>query len=113
MGSGMRCSTYCTADTYKIDDLAKYLRNEGLDPKFYDEVIHIRKERLEEPDSNGDVFIFLMEVSFFLNFNEEEELQYLEELKPYEEKTVNSGLIYEVLVLTMVPQTTSTKKMMR
>lgn len=102
----MRCSTYCTADTYKIDDLAKYLRNEGLDPKFYDEVIHIRKERLEEPDSNGDVFYFSYGSVVFWNFNEEEELQYLEELKPYEEKTVNSGLIYEASSFNYGSQTT-------
>lgn len=86
----MRCSSYCTADSYNIDDLAKYLRSEGLDPKFYDDVIHIHKEHLEEEGlkASGEIFYFPYGCVVFWNFEEEAEQQYLENLKPYEQLTL-------------------------
>lgn len=51
----MRCTSFCTAESYLVDDFAKYLRNEGFDPKFYDEVIHIEKNT---EDGVGDVYFF-------------------------------------------------------
>lgn len=38
------CASYCLADSYKIDELARIFRAEGLDPRFYDDVIHIEYE---------------------------------------------------------------------
>lgn len=35
------CTSFCVADAYDIDPLAKTLREMGLDPKFYDNVIYI------------------------------------------------------------------------
>jgi uncharacterized Rmd1/YagE family protein len=92
----MRCSSYCTAEYYNIDNLSKYLRNEGLDPKFYDDVIHIHKYRPDEEGLSaiGDIFYFPYGCVVFWNFSEEEELQYLEDLKPYEQKSVED-FIYE------------------
>lgn len=58
----MRCSSYCTADSYSIDDLAKFLRSEGLDPKFYNDVIHVHKD---DEDTGKDIFTFLMAALFF------------------------------------------------
>ena len=51
----MRCTSFCTAESYLVDDFAKYLRSEGFDPKFYDDVIHIEKNT---EDGVGDAFFF-------------------------------------------------------
>lgn len=49
------CTSYCTADSYDVDELAKTLRSEELDPKFYDDVIHIETQ-IEE--GLGHAYIF-------------------------------------------------------
>lgn len=49
------CTSYCTADSYNIDELAKTLRFEELDPKFYDDVIHIE---YQQGDERGHAYIF-------------------------------------------------------
>lgn len=77
----MRCSCYCVGDVYDIDELAKFLREEGREPKFYDNVIHIRKEN--EEGAGGDVFIFPYGCAIFWGLEEEEEYQILNELRPY------------------------------
>lgn len=51
----MRCSSYCTSGAYHIDDLAKLLREKELDPKFYDDVIHIERD---DEFGKGHVFFF-------------------------------------------------------
>ncbi len=98
----MRCSSYCTADRYDIDDLAKYLRSEGLDPKFYDDVIHVHREDLE---TSGEIFYFPYGCVVFWNVEEENELHYLKELKPYEVLTLQEST-YEACVFQYGPQTT-------
>ncbi|MBM3633363.1 MAG: RMD1 family protein [Alphaproteobacteria bacterium] len=77
----MRCSYYCVGDIYDIDELAKYLREEGREPKFYDNVVHIRKEN--ENETFGDVFIFPYGCAIFWGLEEEEEHVILSELRPY------------------------------
>ena len=78
----MRCSYYCVGNTYDIDELAKFLREEGREPKFYDNVIHIHKENNEE-GAGGDAFIFPYGCTIFWGLEEEEEHQILSELRPY------------------------------
>lgn len=51
----MRCRSYCTAGSYSIDDFSKFLRTEGYEPKFYDDVIHIVRT---EHENTKDVFYF-------------------------------------------------------
>ncbi|MEI8295248.1 MAG: RMD1 family protein [Alphaproteobacteria bacterium] len=77
----MRCSSYCTADSYRIDDLARYLRSAGYEPKFYDDVIHIRKSSVE---NEGDAFFFPYGCVITWGFSEEEDERILEELEPYQ-----------------------------
>ncbi len=77
----MRCSSYCTADSYSIDDLAKFLRSEGLDPKFYNDVIHVRKDG---EDTGKDIFYFPYGCVIFWGTDEEEDNQFIESLKPFE-----------------------------
>lgn len=54
----MRNCSICTAESYQIDKLAKHLRSEGYEPKFYDDIIHIEKYREDEAWPIADVFIF-------------------------------------------------------
>jgi uncharacterized Rmd1/YagE family protein len=77
----MRCSSYCTADAYRVDDLARYLRSEGYEPKFYDDVIHIRK-RTEETE--GDIFFFPYGCLILWGLTEEEDALILQLLDPYQ-----------------------------
>lgn len=77
----MRCSSYCTAESYKIDELARYLRSEGYEPKFYDDVIHIHRSFDEE---EGDIFFFPYGCVITWGLSEEEDTTILEELAPYQ-----------------------------
>jgi uncharacterized Rmd1/YagE family protein len=77
----MRCSSYCTGDLYDIDELAKSLREEGREPKFYDNIIHICKEREDTP--SGDAFFFPYGCAIFWGMEEEDELQILAKIRPY------------------------------
>jgi len=80
-GSFMHCSSYCTAEEYDIDELSKYLRNEGLDPKFYDDAIHVHKGIENEAK---EIFYFPYGCVIFWGFTDEEADQYLTDLKPFE-----------------------------
>ena len=70
----MRCSSYCTASSYKIDKLAILLREKQLDPKFYDDVIHI--ERSDE-EGKGHAFFFPYGCVVFWNLDLDLENEFL------------------------------------
>lgn len=53
----MRCSSYCTASEYKISKLVEYLNENGLEPKYFDDVIYAQKEE-RKSDKNIDIFFF-------------------------------------------------------
>jgi uncharacterized Rmd1/YagE family protein len=53
----MRCSSYCTASAYKISELAEYLNNQGLEPKYFDDVIYARAKN-RDGDEYIDLFFF-------------------------------------------------------
>ncbi|NBV28406.1 hypothetical protein EBR43_08150 [bacterium] len=75
----MRNCSICTAESYKIDDLSKYLRSEGYEPKFYDDIIHIEKYREDEAWPVGDIFIFPYGcfVTWGLDEDEDEQIVHL------------------------------------
>jgi uncharacterized Rmd1/YagE family protein len=53
----MRCSSYCTATKYEMNDLVMDLKKIGLEPKHFDDVLYIQKE--SRNDSHPvDVFFF-------------------------------------------------------
>lgn len=52
----MKCTAYAIAERFDIDNIAKELRVKGYEPKFYDDVIHFKIERLV--DEVQDVFLF-------------------------------------------------------
>ncbi len=82
----MRCASYCTAEGYAIDELAKFLRTEGLDPKFYDNVIHIHKMRESNGDtvSDAELFIFPYGCISLWGMSEEEELSFIDSVSLFE-----------------------------
>lgn len=49
------CASYCVADAYQIDNLAKVFRKNGLDPRFYDDVIHVE---YQQDGYTGQAFFF-------------------------------------------------------
>ena len=53
----MRCSSYCTASEYKMNDLVMNLNKIGLEPKHYDDVLYVQKEVKKDLDPI-DVFFF-------------------------------------------------------
>lgn len=40
----MRCSSYCTANSYNMHEIVQALIHDGLEPKYFDDVIHAQKE---------------------------------------------------------------------
>lgn len=39
----MRCSAYCSASSYEIDNLIQHLTKKGLAPNFFEDVVHIQE----------------------------------------------------------------------
>jgi uncharacterized Rmd1/YagE family protein len=79
----MRCTSYCTAETYYIDRFAKFLRTEGFEPKFYRDVIHITRSDAEK---TKDIFFFPYGCVIMWGLEEEEEGSFLESVNRYAEK---------------------------
>lgn len=86
----MRCTSYCTASAYKIDDLARYLREEGLEPKFYDQVIHVSTGT---SDIVKDRFYFPYGSMVFWGHSVEEEESYLEAIKEFQTDALPEHII--------------------
>lgn len=76
----MRCSSYCLAEAYSIDSLAKFLRGEGLEPKFYDDVVHVQKN---QDSAEEDIFIFPYGCVVFWGIDPESEEPFLEQIKHF------------------------------
>lgn len=53
----MRCSSYCTAKEYDIPGLVQNLINNGHEPQYFDDVVHVKRE-FNEPDNLIDIFYF-------------------------------------------------------
>lgn len=73
----MDCSSYCTADSYKISSLHDALRSR-FKTAIYDDVLHTELS----PEINA--FFFPYGAAVFWGANLEEAKPFLEELKPYE-----------------------------
>jgi len=53
----MRCASYCTAAEYNINKLVNHLNDAGLEPKYFDDVVHAQKEN-KNRDGLVDIFFF-------------------------------------------------------
>jgi uncharacterized Rmd1/YagE family protein len=80
----MRCLAYCTAQLYKLDNLAKYLANKGLSPKIYPDVLHVFVEEKGKPRT--DIFYFSYGSVVIWGDDSDYTANCLKELKEFEEK---------------------------
>ncbi|MDP3371608.1 MAG: RMD1 family protein [Candidatus Paracaedibacteraceae bacterium] len=89
----MRCASYCNAERYEIDELARFLRKQGMDPKFYDNVIHIHKMRESNEDESQDaeIYIFPYGCVSLWGLTEEEEHNFISEIKAFEILSLSSA----------------------
>lgn len=81
----MRCASFCSAESYRIDEFAKFLRSEGYEPKFYDDVIHIEVPS-SHSDAPSDAFYFPYGCLVTWNMSEEQESQMLELSEEFQKK---------------------------
>lgn len=93
----MRCSSYCTASSYDIPNLVQTLIESGLEPKYFDDVIHARKE-FNNKERVIDIFYFPFGCMVIWGASESEEKLILEDLDNTIEKekieNAASDLIY-------------------
>lgn len=78
----MRCTTYCTADSYSIPRLLANLKENNRNPTLYRNVIHISAPK--EAAEGGEIFYFPYGVVVFFGFSEEEEHSVLNKLRDFE-----------------------------
>lgn len=86
------CTSYCTADAYDIDEVAKTLRSEEFDPKFYDDVIHIE---IPLQDSSRHAFIFPYGCVVFWGLNPQDTQDLLTLIQNHAIKPLNDYLVDE------------------
>jgi uncharacterized Rmd1/YagE family protein len=104
----MRCASYCNAERYDIDELARFLRKQGMDPKFYDNVIHIHKARdfSEDEVKDGEIYIFPYGCVSLWGLTEEEENSFIAEIKGFEISPISSSTmdtsIYDYGEVTLI-----------
>jgi uncharacterized Rmd1/YagE family protein len=80
----MKCISYCTADSYRVKELIKYLNENNFNPELYDDVVHIRIYNKAADDYPGDVFIFPIGCVIFWGVREEVRNQILDFIQLYE-----------------------------
>lgn len=96
----MKCASYCTAAGYNIKDLVFYLKDNGLEPKHFDDVIYVQQEnRPGQNDEKGivDIFFFPFGCIVIWGANESQQKALLNEIKDFEiepVKYLTSDLIY-------------------
>jgi uncharacterized Rmd1/YagE family protein len=109
----MRCSSYCTANEYLIENLVIYLNNRGLEPKYFDDIVYIQKES-EKGGEPIDIFIFPFGCAIIWGADEREENIIIEEFKAFDvapNPTILSEFIYfaydEVAAKTFIDEETN------
>lgn len=75
----MRCSSYCTASSYDMPNLVKHLVENGLEPKYFDDVIHAQKE-FSNKERVIDIFYFPFGCIVIWGASEAEEKMIIEDL---------------------------------
>ncbi len=85
----MRCASYCSAESYQIDDFSKFLRSEGYEPKFYDDVIHIQKNTHDAHHSTGDAFFFPYGCLVTWGLDEDDDIQLLALVDKFQKMSIS------------------------
>lgn len=92
----MRCAAYCTAVSYNIDAIVKQLIENGLEPKYFDDVIHVSKDSGHEGHII-EIFYFPFGCIIIFGATEPEERGIVEEIEKLANGTVDqvvSDIIY-------------------
>lgn len=76
----MRCTTFATADSYKLNELLTFFESQNFSPRHYSGVIHIKSTSSD----SGNAFFFQYGCVTFWGFSTQEEQQFLKMLKPFE-----------------------------
>ncbi|MBI1954665.1 MAG: RMD1 family protein, partial [Proteobacteria bacterium] len=82
----MRCVSFCTAESYNVDNLARFLREEELEPKFYSDLVHVQKQIDERII---DVFYFPYGCVSIWGAEEEDIQKILDDVKAYQIKSLS------------------------
>lgn len=85
----MRCISICSAESYNIDELARFLREEELEPKFYGDLVQVQ---IEVEDRQADIFIFPYGCVTIWGAEEEEAQTFLKALKPFEINSLDNAI---------------------
>ncbi len=86
----MRCASFCSAESYQIDDFSKFLRSEGYEPKFYDDIIHIQKSsHNDESQIPSDAFFFPYGCLITWGMDEDEDQQMLSLVENFQHKPLD------------------------
>lgn len=80
----MRCSSYCTAESYKVADIVEALIENGQEPKYFDDVVYVHSAHLDGGDGI-DIFYFPFGCLTIWNASDEEEQGILKQLQDIEE----------------------------
>jgi uncharacterized Rmd1/YagE family protein len=75
----MRCSSYCSAGSYQLDSIVKSSIALGLEPKYFDEVVHVQKEIIRE-NKVIDIFYFSFGCVVIWGASQDDEKHVLEEV---------------------------------
>ncbi len=92
----MRCTSYCTAGSFKMKELVEMLVNKGLEPKYFDDVVHVQKE-YGKSKPVVDIFYFPFGCLTIWGAEESEEKIVVEELESFEidrVEEISNDLIY-------------------
>lgn len=74
----MRCSSFCTADSYKLSAVSNFFKARGYKINSYRKVLH-----LITPEGKNDIFIFSYGCLVTWGLKHIQEQKFLEEIKPF------------------------------
>lgn len=74
----MRCVSFCTAKSYRLNSLLNYFKGRKFHTKLYRNVLHVHI-----PEINSDIFFFSHGCFVSWNLKRKNELQMLQEIKPF------------------------------
>lgn len=86
----MRCNAYCTASAYNMSNLAEVLINNGSEPKYFDDVIHVQKE-FGRKDKRIDIFYFPFGCTIIWGSEENDDLNIIKEVEEFEIEPVSEN----------------------
>jgi uncharacterized Rmd1/YagE family protein len=82
----MRCTSYNISEEINIEKVAKFYIERGVEPKYFDDVLHIQKQ--SSPKKNIDIFLFSFGSIVIWGGSEQDEEQIIEEVKKLSKKNI-------------------------